>query len=313
MGIGMVVFVAPSDLARVAEIWTGRGAALVRDRQREGGRKQARGRRARAALDENAPSGAIGSSVRARLKREPDADEPITRSCRSRRLESAASRSFSPAAARTSRRSPTRSRRADSERRDRRRDLRRAEAPGLARARRAGPCRRSRSIARRFRSAPAARGSDPRAILGRGDGPTSSAWRATCGCSRRSSSARYRGRILNIHPALLPKFPGLHAQRRALEAGEAESGLHGPLRRRGDRHRADRPAGKVSRSCQGTRRRPSPRGSSSEEHRAYPEAIARVLAEARKGALKSAHESVQADAVRKGPSLLAFSHFYEIA
>jgi phosphoribosylglycinamide formyltransferase-1 len=36
--------------------------------------------------------------------------------------------------------------------------------------------------------------------------------------------ARYRGRLLNIHPALLPKFPGLDAQRRALEAGEAESG-----------------------------------------------------------------------------------------
>lgn len=36
--------------------------------------------------------------------------------------------------------------------------------------------------------------------------------------------ARYRGRILNIHPALLPKFRGLHAQRRALEAGETVSG-----------------------------------------------------------------------------------------
>ncbi len=35
---------------------------------------------------------------------------------------------------------------------------------------------------------------------------------------------RWRGRILNIHPALLPKFPGLDAQRRALEAGETESG-----------------------------------------------------------------------------------------
>ncbi len=35
---------------------------------------------------------------------------------------------------------------------------------------------------------------------------------------------RFRGRILNIHPALLPKFPGLDAQRRALEAGEKESG-----------------------------------------------------------------------------------------
>ena len=36
--------------------------------------------------------------------------------------------------------------------------------------------------------------------------------------------ARWRGRILNIHPALLPKFPGLDAQRRALEAGESVSG-----------------------------------------------------------------------------------------
>ncbi len=29
----------------------------------------------------------------------------------------------------------------------------------------------------------------------------------------------YPGRILNIHPALLPSFPGLHAQRQALEHG----------------------------------------------------------------------------------------------
>jgi phosphoribosylglycinamide formyltransferase-1 len=36
--------------------------------------------------------------------------------------------------------------------------------------------------------------------------------------------AAYRGRILNIHPSLLPKFPGLEAQRRALEAGEVVSG-----------------------------------------------------------------------------------------
>src|SRR5512135_460402 len=31
--------------------------------------------------------------------------------------------------------------------------------------------------------------------------------------------ARYRGRLLNIHPSLLPAFPGLHTHRRALEAG----------------------------------------------------------------------------------------------
>ncbi len=30
---------------------------------------------------------------------------------------------------------------------------------------------------------------------------------------------RYQGRLLNIHPSLLPAFPGLHSHRRALEAG----------------------------------------------------------------------------------------------
>ncbi len=30
---------------------------------------------------------------------------------------------------------------------------------------------------------------------------------------------QYPGRILNIHPALLPSFPGLHTHERALEAG----------------------------------------------------------------------------------------------
>lgn len=30
---------------------------------------------------------------------------------------------------------------------------------------------------------------------------------------------RYAGRLLNIHPSLLPSFPGLHTHRKALEAG----------------------------------------------------------------------------------------------
>ena len=34
----------------------------------------------------------------------------------------------------------------------------------------------------------------------------------------------YAGRMLNIHPSLLPKFRGLHTHERALEAGEKEHG-----------------------------------------------------------------------------------------
>jgi phosphoribosylglycinamide formyltransferase 1 len=30
---------------------------------------------------------------------------------------------------------------------------------------------------------------------------------------------RYRGRLINIHPSLLPAFPGLHTHERAIEAG----------------------------------------------------------------------------------------------
>ena len=49
----------------------------------------------------------------------------------------------------------------------------------------------------------------------------------------------FRQRILNVHPALLPSFPGLHAQRQALEHGVKVSGCtvhvvdeecdHGPI------------------------------------------------------------------------------------
>jgi len=36
--------------------------------------------------------------------------------------------------------------------------------------------------------------------------------------------ARFAGRLLNIHPSLLPKYPGLHTYRQALAAGDAEHG-----------------------------------------------------------------------------------------
>ena len=34
----------------------------------------------------------------------------------------------------------------------------------------------------------------------------------------------FAGRMLNIHPSLLPKYPGLHTHARALAAGETEAG-----------------------------------------------------------------------------------------
>ena len=50
---------------------------------------------------------------------------------------------------------------------------------------------------------------------------------------------RYEGRLVNIHPSLLPAFPGLHTHRRALEAGCKVAGAtvhfvtaeldHGPI------------------------------------------------------------------------------------
>lgn len=35
----------------------------------------------------------------------------------------------------------------------------------------------------------------------------------------------YLGRMLNIHPSLLPKYPGLHTHRRALAAGDTDHGV----------------------------------------------------------------------------------------
>jgi phosphoribosylglycinamide formyltransferase-1 len=37
--------------------------------------------------------------------------------------------------------------------------------------------------------------------------------------------AAWRGRVVNVHPSLLPSFPGMHALRDALEAGVPETGV----------------------------------------------------------------------------------------
>ncbi len=89
-------------------------------------------------------------------------------------------------------------------------------------------------------------------------------------------NARWRGHILNIHPSLLPAFPGLHPQRQALCAGVSESGC--------TVHFVD--AGVDSGPVILQRRVPVLPGDTeetlsarilTEEHRAYPEAARRVL------------------------------------
>jgi phosphoribosylglycinamide formyltransferase-1 len=88
---------------------------------------------------------------------------------------------------------------------------------------------------------------------------------------------RYPGRILNIHPSLLPKFAGLEPQRRAIEAGEDVSGctVHlvdegmdtGPvvLQKQVPVEPGDTPETLAERILD-------------QEHVAYPEAVSRVLA-----------------------------------
>ena len=36
--------------------------------------------------------------------------------------------------------------------------------------------------------------------------------------------SRYHGKVLNIHPSLLPKYPGLHTHQRAIDAGDKVHG-----------------------------------------------------------------------------------------
>ncbi|POZ63990.1 phosphoribosylglycinamide formyltransferase [Chromobacterium alticapitis] len=90
-------------------------------------------------------------------------------------------------------------------------------------------------------------------------------------------TARYEGRMLNIHPSLLPSFPGLHTHERALEMGCKLAGCtvhfvtaaldHGPIVSQGainvlDDDTPDSLAARVLKL----------------EHQLYPEAVRRFVA-----------------------------------
>ncbi len=87
---------------------------------------------------------------------------------------------------------------------------------------------------------------------------------------------KWRGRMVNIHPSLLPKHKGLHTHRRAIEAGDAEAGctVHWvtPELDSGDviaQARVPVLPGDTQETLAGR--------VLAEEHRLYPEALARAV------------------------------------
>jgi phosphoribosylglycinamide formyltransferase-1 len=106
-------------------------------------------------------------------------------------------------------------------------------------------------------------------------------WVCLAGYMRLLSSPfieAYPSRILNIHPSLLPSFPGLHGQRDALQWGVKVSGCtvhlvdleldHGPIvvQRSVEVHDGDDEGLLAARILE-------------QEHKAYPEALRRLLSE----------------------------------
>ena len=100
---------------------------------------------------------------------------------------------------------------------------------------------------------------------------------ASCACSVRRCSRRFPNAILNIHPSLLPAFPGVDAQRQALEHGVKVSGVTVHLVDDGARRRPDRPAARPCRCVDDDTRDTLAARILVEEHRVYPEAVQLVL------------------------------------
>jgi len=90
--------------------------------------------------------------------------------------------------------------------------------------------------------------------------------------------ARYEGRLLNIHPSLLPAYPGLHTYQRALDDGcwFAGATVH---RVTGDLDHGPILAQAVVPVLPGDTAQTLAARVLTQEHRIYPEAIARLLAD----------------------------------
>jgi phosphoribosylglycinamide formyltransferase-1 len=149
------------------------------------------------------------------------------------------------------------------------------EAPGLARARELG----LPALALPHRAEPDRAAHEAQVIAALRESAVE--WVCLAGYMRRLSSsfvAAFPKRILNIHPSLLPAFPGLDAQRQALEHGVKVSGctVHlvdegldsGPIvvQRTVPVLDGDTPDTLAARILE-------------QEHLAYPEALRRLLAE----------------------------------
>ena len=91
------------------------------------------------------------------------------------------------------------------------------DAQALARAARAGVA--TAVFARGAYADRAARDARDGRLARRAAASSSSCSRATCSCSTPRSSSRFPGRVINVHPALLPAFPGIRAVEQALEYG----------------------------------------------------------------------------------------------
>lgn len=151
----------------------------------------------------------------------------------------------------------------------------RADAAGLAAARELG----LPSVAIPHRDQPDRASHEARVIAALEE--ARAGWVCLAGYMRLLSPAfvgRFRNRIVNVHPSLLPAFPGLDAQRQALEYGVRVSGctVHlvdegldsGPIvvQRAVAVADGDTPESLSARILE-------------QEHLAYPEALRRLLAE----------------------------------